>query len=317
MVCKKCGAPLLEDDQFCPECGAKVIRKKKCPECGETLREGTRFCPSCGAEVGEGRPVKRAEAEETVRRREVSEEAPRRKADSEEAPRRRADSDEAPRRKADYEEAPRRRADSDEAPRRKANPAAPRKKANPAPPPKKRPVQDERPRRRRDWEEDDWDDDDEDDDEESVDILSIMTVAVGCILLVIVAVLGFNLYRRYVPKNYDKAASEQEMEEEAGENSEDGGEEQEDGQRLEEPSEDFVDEPEVTASAAGTIVAIADVRIRDNPSTQGTTVITMAKEGESYEYTETVEGGHWYKIILPEEYGYEFGYISADYVEEQ
>ena len=316
MVCKKCGAPLLEDDQFCPECGAKVIRKKKCPECGETLREGTRFCPSCGAEVGEGRPVKRAEAEETVRRREVSEEAPRRKADSEEAPRRRADSDEAPRRKADYEEAPRRRADSDEAPRRKANPAAPRKKANPAPPPKKRPVQDERPRRRRDWEEDDWDDD-EDDDEESVDILSIMTVAVGCILLVIVAVLGFNLYRRYVPKNYDKAASEQEMEEEAGENSEDGGEEQEDGQRLEEPSEDFVDEPEVTASAAGTIVAIADVRIRDNPSTQGTTVITMAKEGESYEYTETVEGGHWYKIILPEEYGYEFGYISADYVEEQ
>ncbi len=297
MVCKKCGAPLLEDDQFCPECGAKVIRKKKCPECGETLREGTRFCPSCGAEVGEGRPVKRAEAEETVRRREVSEEAPRRK--------------------ADYEEAPRRRADSDEAPRRKANPAAPRKKANPAPPPKKRPVQDERPRRRRDWEEDDWDDDDEDDDEESVDILSIMTVAVGCILLVIVAVLGFNLYRRYVPKNYDKAASEQEMEEEAGENSEDGGEEQEDGQRLEEPSEDFVDEPEVTASAAGTIVAIADVRIRDNPSTQGTTVITMAKEGESYEYTETVEGGHWYKIILPEEYGYEFGYISADYVEEQ
>ena len=144
-----------------------------------------------------------------------------------------------------------------------------------------------------------------------------MTVAVGCILLVIVAVLGFNLYQRYVPKDYDKAAREQEMEEEAGENGEDGGEEQEDGQRLEEPSEDSADGPEVTVSAAGTIVAIADVRIRDNPSTQGTTVITTAKEGESYEYTETVEGGHWYKIILPEEYGYEFGYISADYVEEQ
>ncbi len=35
MVCKKCGASLMEDDQFCPECGAKVIRKKKCPECGD------------------------------------------------------------------------------------------------------------------------------------------------------------------------------------------------------------------------------------------------------------------------------------------
>lgn len=269
MVCKKCGASLMEDDQFCPECGAKVIRKKRCPECGETLREGTRFCPSCGAEVGEGRPAKRADAEETSKRRE----------------------------------------DSEEAPRRKANPDAPRKKANPAPPPKKRPVQEERPRRRRDWEDEDWDDDDED-DEENVDILSIMTVAVGCILLVIVAVLGFNLYQRYVPKNYDRAAEEQEQEEEEAD-----GEVQDDGQRLEDPSEDSGEETEVTASAAGTVVAVADVRIRDNPSTQGTTVITTARQGDSYEYTEVVEGGHWYKIILPDEYGYEFGYVSADYVE--
>lgn len=249
MVCKKCGAPLMEDDQFCPECGAKVIRKKRCPECGEVLREGTRFCPSCGAEVGEGRPAK---------------------------------------------------------------------KANPAPPQKKRPVQEERPRRRRDWEEEDWDDDD-DDDEESVDILSIMTVAVGCILLVIVAVLGFNLYQRYVPKNYDRAAEEQEKEGEAdGEEQAEGQEDgQEDGQRLEEPSEDYEQEETAVVSIEGTIVTIADVRIRDNPSTQGTTVITTAKEGESYEYTEVVEGGHWYKIILPDEYGYEYGYVSADYVETQ
>lgn len=283
MVCKKCGAPLMEDDQFCPECGAKVIRKKKCPECGEPLREGTRFCPSCGAEVGEGRPAKRTE------------------------------SGEMPRRRSDSEEAPRRRAESEEAPRKRVNPDAPRKKASPAPPPKRRPVQDERPRRRRDWKEDDWDDED-DDDEESVDILSIMTVAVGCILLVIVAVLGFNLYQRYVPKNYDKVAEEQEKEEEDGE---DSGEEQEDGQRLEEPPEDSGEETEVTVSAAGTIVTTHDVRIRDNPSTEGTTVITTAKTGDTYEYMEVVEGGHWYKIILPEEYGYEFGYVSADYVEEQ
>ena len=304
MVCKKCGAPLMEDDQFCPECGAKVIRKKRCPECGEALREGTRFCPSCGAEVGEGRPAKRTGAEEASGRR----------ADTEEEPKRRADSEEAPRRRADSGEAPRRRADSEEAPRRRTNPDAPRKKANPAPPQKKRPVQEERPRRRRDWEEEDWDDDD-DDDEESVDILSIMTVAVGCILLVIVAVLGFNLYQRYVPKNYDKVAEGQEEEGEA--DGEEPEEDQEDGQRLEEPAEDFEQEEEVVVSVEGTIVAVADVRIRDNPSTQGTTVITTAKQGDSYEYTEVVEGGHWYKIILPDEYGYEYGYVSADYVEAQ
>ena len=312
MVCKKCGAPLLEDDQFCPECGAKVIRKKKCPECGETLREGTRFCPSCGAEVGAGRPVKRAEADETARRREVSEETPRKRADSDEAPRKRADSEEAPRRRADSDEAPRRRADSDEAPRRRTNPDAPRKKANPAPPPKRRPVQEERPRRRRDWEEDDWDDEDED-DEEGVDILSIMTVAVGCILLVIVAVLGFKMYQRYVPRNYDQAAEEQESE---GEEESDGGE-QEDGQRLEEPPIDSEQEETAMVSIEGTIIAVNDVRVRDNPSTEGTTVITTAKKGDTFEYSEVVEGGHWYKVILPDGYGYEYGYISAKYVEEQ
>lgn len=296
MVCKKCGAPLMEDDQFCPECGAKVIRKKKCPECGEPLREGTRFCPSCGAEVGEGRPAKRTE--------------------SGEMPRKRADSEETPRKRTDSEEAPRRRAESEEAPRKRVNPDAPRKKASPAPPPKRRPVQDERPRRRRDWEEDDWDDED-DDDEESVDILSIMTVAVGCILLVIVAVLGFKLYQRYVPKDYDKAAEEQEADgQEEGEDVSDGAE-QEDGQRLEEPPADSEEETEIVASAAGSIVATHDVRIRDNPSTDGTTVITTAKQGDIYEYTEVVEGGNWYKIILPDGYDYECGYISADYVEEQ
>lgn len=253
MVCKKCGASLLSEDQFCPECGAKVIRKRRCPECGETLREGIRFCPSCGAEVGEDMP------------------------------------------------------------KRKADPEAPRKKANAAPPPKKRPVRDERPPRRRDWEDDDWDDEDEDDDEESVDVLSIMTVAVGCILLVILVVLGFKMYQRYVPKNYDKAASEQE-EEQSDEMADE--EEQGDGQRLEDPAEEEEAESE-TVSIEGTIITVSDVRIRDNPSTQGTTVITTAKKGDTFEYSEVVEGGHWYKILLPEEYGYEYGYVSADYVEPQ
>lgn len=250
MVCKKCGASLLGDDQFCPECGAKVIRKKRCPECGETLREGIRFCPSCGAEVGEDMP------------------------------------------------------------KRKAEPDAPRKKANPAPP-KKRPVRSERPPRRRDWEEDEWDDEDDDDEEESVDVLSIMTVAVGCILLVILCVLGFKLYQRYVPKNYDKAADGQ-MEEQREDEAE-----QEDGQRLEEPAEEGEQAESETVSIEGTIVTVADVRIRDNPSTQGTTVITTAKKGDTFEYLEVVEGGYWYKILLPEEYGYEYGYVSADYVEPQ
>lgn len=262
MVCKKCGAQILPDDQFCPECGAKVIRKKRCPECGELYRVGTKFCPGCGAETAEARSVKKAS------------------------------SGSAPKRKASIE-------------------AAPRRKADPAPPPKKKPVyRDEPPRRRRDWEDDDWDD--EDDDEESVDILTIMTVAVGCILLVVVAVLGFNLYQRYVPKNYEKAAEKQQ--EEDGEEEQDGEGEEDGGQTLEEQQEE---EGEETAGVeiGGTLVTTAEVNIRDNPSTQGTTVIKKAKTGDSYEYIEAVEGGAWYQILLPDEEDYEYGYVSADYVE--
>lgn len=264
MECKKCGAQILPDDQFCPGCGAKVIRKRRCPECGELYRVGTKFCPHCGAETGEGRPVKRA--------------------DSEAAPKKKSSSG-----------------------------AAPRRKADPAPPPKKKAVyRDEPPRRRRDWEDEDWDDDDDDDEEESVDVLTIMTVAVGCVLLVIVAVLGYNLYQRYVPKNYDRAAEEQQEEE--GEEEQDGEEEGDgDGQSLEEQQGD--EEEPFEEAVGGTLVTTAEVNIRDNPSTQGTTVIKKAKKGDSYEYIEAVEGGAWYQILLPDEDGYEYGYVSADYVE--
>lgn len=249
MVCPDCGTRLTDTDQFCPGCGAKIVRKRRCPECGETLREGVKFCPGCGSEVSGERRVKKARPEE-----------------------------------------------------------APKKKANPAPPPKKR----QAPPKPRNWE-DEEDDDYEDDEEESVDILSIMTVAVGCILLVILAVLGYNLYRRYMPKDYDKIAKEQsaqqENDEDSDQNEEFGGQE-----LLEGPEEDAVPEEVQTG---GTLVTTAAVNIRDNPSTDGTTVITKAKAGESYEYTEAVEGGTWYRILLPNEPDYEYGYVYADYVQVQ
>ena len=180
--------------------------------------------------------------------------------------------------------------------------SAPKKKANAAPPPKKRPVR-ERER------EDDWDDEE---DEESVDVLTIMTVAVGCILLVIIAVLGFNLFQRYMPKNYDKAARQQEQEEE-GEETEGEEADGEGGQLLTENNDE---EPGTEVSAdGGTLVTTADVNIRDNPSTEGTNVIKKAKKGESYTYTEAVEGGTWYKILLSD--GDEYGYVYAEYVELQ
>ena len=148
-----------------------------------------------------------------------------------------------------------------------------------------------------------------------MDFLTIMTVVVGCVLLVIVAVIGYNLYQRYVPKNYERAAEEQqENDEEEGEEEQDGEEEGNgDGQALEEQPEE--DDAELSESeSGGTLVTIADVRVRTAPSTTDSTVIKTAKQGETYEYTEAVEGGSWYQVVLVGE-DYEYGYISADYIE--
>lgn len=257
MVCPDCGTRLTDTDQFCPGCGAKIIRKRRCPECGETLREGVKFCPECGSEVSRERQTKRETPSDT--------------------------------------------------PKKKPNPAPPKKKTSAAPPPQRR----QAPSKPRDWE--DEEDDYEDDEEESVDILSILTVAVGCILLVILAVLGYNLYRRYMPKDYDKIAKEQSADQE--ETGDDAQSEGPGGQELTEEPEEDAEQEEV--QTGGTLVTTAAVNIRDNPSTDGTTVITKAKAGESYEYTEAVEGGMWYRILLPDEPGYEYGYVYADYVQVQ
>lgn len=51
MKCQRCGAELLDTDTFCVKCGQKVGEPARCPVCGEILREGTKFCHKCGTAV--------------------------------------------------------------------------------------------------------------------------------------------------------------------------------------------------------------------------------------------------------------------------
>lgn len=395
MVCKECGAKLMDTDQFCPKCGTRVIKEMRCPDCGAVLREGTKFCHKCGRLVESGSRQKAVEETEeipidAIEQNILSETAAEIKAGR--------GGDREPRRTAPAEGRPERSSVPRSAPARSTSPgnkaehtpsskgAAPKKAAEHAassksssarstsertsaakstpskstsgrstsgksvsghssasgkaapgrrsaePPSGRRTSIPEPPRRKRmnyredDWEEEDWEDEedwDEDDwdDEEGVDIITIMTVVVGCVLLIVVAFLGYRLYKQHAPKDYEKGAEVQQDEAAADED---------DGEQKEPQETDGTGEQSVTdGDGSGTymITVIHNVNVRDQPSTTGTNILTVAQEGDVFTCYGTTEDGQWYEIRLEDGTpGFVFHeYISVDesssvdvnYVEEQ
>lgn len=47
-LCPKCGAQLMDNEQFCYQCGTKTEQAQFCTACGAMLREGAGFCSVCG-----------------------------------------------------------------------------------------------------------------------------------------------------------------------------------------------------------------------------------------------------------------------------
>ncbi len=50
--CKYCGAELLEESNFCTECG-KPISQSQCPHCGAPVNDDDTFCQECGKRINE------------------------------------------------------------------------------------------------------------------------------------------------------------------------------------------------------------------------------------------------------------------------
>lgn len=274
MICTNCGAHLLDTDEFCPKCGARTIKSNRCPDCGTVLRDGTVFCHKCGRKIT-GRNSGSKVSDETL---DIPIDAIERNILSETAAEIRSDSGTAVK---------------SPSPKTMISAAKPpQKKSAPASPSRKRTVyREEDDWEEDDWEEDDWDDDDED---EGVDVITIMTAVVGCVLLIVVAVLGYHLYRQYIPKNYEKLAEESEDEDAVIQ-----GQEMEEGQTWDE---------EVSESY---ITVIKNVNVRDNPSTSDSNILKVAKEGETYPYRGSTSGGEWYEILLEDG---TVGYVFHEYV---
>lgn len=303
MICTKCGARMMDTDRFCPKCGAKAIKEKRCPECGALLREGTKFCHKCGCPVNNAGDTRQVSQEtldipiDAIEQNILSETAAEIRADrrtvSPKSSPSHSSSEKSTSSKGTASHSSSGKSTSSKSTGHSASgkSAPPKKKSSvPEPPPKKRANY----REEEDWDDDDWDDD----EEEGVDAITVMTAIVGCVLLVVVAVLGYQLYRQYAPKNYDRVAEEtQELQDEEAEMQ---------GQEMEELPESGDNEADTY-----TLTVIQNVNVRDNPSTSGTNVLKVAKEGETYTSTGSVDGGQWYAILLEDG---STGYVFHEYV---
>lgn len=287
MKCTNCGAHLMDSDRFCPKCGAKAIKDRRCPECGTALREGTKFCHKCGRPIDdEGSTGKMSEETlgipvDAIEQNILLETAAEIRADRrEESTQRKVSSAEK------KTSSPKVSAHGNAIKSTSSKSSAMHSSAHKNKSVKNAPLQKKRINYRE--EEDEWDD-----EEEGVDAITIMTVIVGCILLVVVAMLGYNLYRQYVPRNYEHLSKDS-VEDQQGQTMENEGNAKED-----------------VSEATYVLTVIHNVNVRDNPSTSGTNVLKVAQEGETYTCYGSAEGEEWYKILLEDG---SIGYVFHEYV---
>ena len=78
--------------------------------------------------------------------------------------------------------------------------------------------------------------------------------------------------------------------------------------------EEPVQNTEVQEPTLGTLTIVSDVNIRDNPDTDNSNVIKVAKATETYEYLGLADYGNWYIILLEDgTKGYVYkGFVSAN-----
>lgn len=137
------------------------------------------------------------------------------------------------------------------------------------------------------------------------DIMTVMSTAIAFLILAVVASIVFVLVVRRNTNDADAISNIAQNEEPVIDTS--------DNLPDNEPytvAQADIDIPDETPSI-GTLTIISDVNIRDNPDTDNSNVIKVAKASETYEYLGLAGEGHWYIIFLED--GTK-GYVSKKYV---
>lgn len=297
MKCKKCGAILLDTDTFCVKCGQRVDQPMFCSNCGEQLREGEWFCHKCGSPVESAVedeeislsqqktvdiPFDQIEqgilmqAEQAIEKRPGTDRPERRNPESYRRP---GAEEPVNHRQASVRE-PEYYEDSEDDKRYEA----PVRQKKSMPP----------PRYEEDYE--DYDEGYDDEDEDSSDSkMKVITTILGIIVVVVALAVGFILWQRNNPGRYNRP-----------------GEETEQGEDGEGSGEGDSDEGGSSGDIQGRIQILSNVNVRTAPTTDGSEVLMVAKQGETYEYYELVDNA-WYHIKLEDSRD---GYVSGKYVED-
>ncbi|MCM1261925.1 MAG: SH3 domain-containing protein [Butyrivibrio sp.] len=75
-----------------------------------------------------------------------------------------------------------------------------------------------------------------------------------------------------------------------------------------------INEPNLEDITIGSLTIVSDVNIRDNPDTDNSNVIKVAKASETYDYIGLADQGNWYIVLLEDGVrGYVYkGYVSVN-----
>lgn len=75
-----------------------------------------------------------------------------------------------------------------------------------------------------------------------------------------------------------------------------------------------INEPNLEDITVGSLTIVSDVNIRDNPDTDNSNVIKVAKASEIYNYIGLADQGNWYIVLLEDGVrGYVYkGYVSVN-----
>ncbi|MCM1047825.1 MAG: SH3 domain-containing protein [Clostridiales bacterium] len=75
-----------------------------------------------------------------------------------------------------------------------------------------------------------------------------------------------------------------------------------------------INEPNLEDITLGSLTIVSDVNIRDNPDTDNSNVIKVAKATETYDYIGLADQGNWYIVLLEDGVrGYVYkGYVSVN-----